>query len=97
MNEIQLIYFEGCPEAQQVRAALIAAGVSGFKEILQDKLPETDPYRKFSSPSVLAGNELIYGIRADGEKSTCTFDVINFVDQDALTARFQELNNVPWL
>ena len=41
--------------------------------------------------TVLADEELIYGIRTDGERSSCTFDVINFVDDKSLIERFKEL------
>lgn len=93
MEDIKLIYFDGCPEAKNVRSALLIAGIYDFEVIVQDKLASGDPYLKFSSPSVLAGNELIYGLRTDGERASCTFDVINFVDDQKLIARFRELIN----
>jgi hypothetical protein len=91
MDEIKLIYFNGCPEAKNVRRALLVGGIYDFEVIVQDNLPSGDPYLKFSSPSVLAGSELIYGIRTDGEKASCTFDVINFVDDQKLIERFREV------
>lgn len=95
MDEVKLIYFEGCPEAKNVRAALLNAGVFGFTVILQDELPKEDPLRKLSSPSVLKGQELIYGIRTNGDVASCTFDYINFVDEAALVKRFAELKTTP--
>ena len=91
MNEVTFIYFEGCPEAKNVRAALLNAGVFGFRVVIQDQLSKDDPLREFSSPSVLKGQELIYGIRTDGNAASCTFDYINFVDETSLVKRFKEL------
>lgn len=91
MNDIKLIYFEGCPEAKNVRAALLNAGIYDFQVIHQEKLTSDDSLRKLSSPSVLKGEELIYGIRTSGEISTCTFDFINFTDEKRLIERFKEL------
>lgn len=93
MNEVTFIYFEGCPEAKNVRAALLNAGVFDFKVVIQDQLLKDDPLKKFSSPSVLKGQELIYGIRTDGDIASCTFDYINFADEASLVKRFKELNN----
>ncbi|MGE3608609.1 MAG: MerC domain-containing protein [Bacteriovoracaceae bacterium] len=93
MNEVTFIYFEGCPEAKNVRAALLNAGVFDFKVVIQDQLLKDDPLKKFSSPSVLKGKELIYGIRTDGEIASCTFDYINFVDETSLVKRFKELKD----
>lgn len=91
MDKIKFIYFEGCPEAKNVRSALLVAGIYDFEVIVQDQLPKGNPNLKFSSPSVIAGEELIYGIRTDGEKTSCTFDVINFADDIKLIERFKEL------
>ena len=95
MTDIKFVYFEGCPEAKNVRAALLLAGINGFKVIIQDTLPKGDPYLKFSSPSVLLEDELIYGIRTDGELASCTFDSINFVDEKSLVERFKQLKTAP--
>lgn len=72
MNQVKLIYFEGCPEAKNVRATLLTAGIYDFEVILQNKFPEGHEYRNFSSPSLLNGNELIYGTRIDGGMGSCT-------------------------
>lgn len=96
MVEVKFIYFEDCPEAKNVRAALLVAGIYDFKVIIQDQLPEGNPYLKFSSPSVLAGEELIYGIRTDSERASCTFDVVNLVDDKKLAERFRKLKFMPF-
>lgn len=93
MEKVKFIYFDGCPEAKNVRSALLVAGIYDFEIIVQDQLPEGNPYLKFSSPSVLADEELIYGIRTDGERSSCTFDMINSMDDNSLIERFKELKS----
>ncbi|HXH73445.1 MAG TPA: MerC domain-containing protein [Bacteriovoracaceae bacterium] len=94
MNDIKLVYFEGCPEAKNIRAALLNAGVFDFQVIIQGELPDESPYRRLSSPSVLKNEEIIYGIRTDGQISTCTFDRIDSRDGIALIERFKELKDV---
>ena len=91
MNDVTLVYFEGCPEAKNIRAALLNAGVVDFKVIMQDELPEGDPLRKVSSPSVLKGHELIYGIYTNGDIASCTFDSSSSVDESSLVKKFREL------
>lgn len=93
MDKVKFIHFDGCPEAKNVRAALLIAGIYNFEVVVQDQLPKGNPFLKFSSPSVLVGDELIYGIRTDGEKASCTFDVISFVDDQELVKRFRELSS----
>lgn len=94
VNSITMVYFDGCPEAKHVRAALLSAGVFGFKVVLQDDLPINDPLRKLSSPSVLKGDELIYGVKTDGEVASCTFDPANYLNYASLTKRFTELKSI---
>lgn len=91
MDNIVLVYFEGCPEAKNIRASLLNAGIYDFQVAKQNELPEKDPLRKLSSPSVLKGEILIYGVRTDGEIASCTFDSLNTNDEMALINRFREL------
>ncbi len=91
MNDVTLVYFEGCPEAKNIRAGLLTAGVFDFKVILQNELPEGDSLRKVSSPSVLKGHELVYGIYTNGDIASCTFDSSNSVDESLLVKKFREL------
>lgn len=94
MNDIKLVYFEGCPEAKNIRAALLNAGVYDFQIIIQNELPEKSPYRHLSSPSVLKDEELIYGIQTDSQVSTCTFDYIKLSDETALVESFKKLKDI---
>ena len=66
MNELTLIYFEGCPNASKARALLTAAG-RPFTEVLQDTLPEGHPKKGYTSPSILEGDRVIYGMKSDEE------------------------------
>lgn len=91
MDNIVLVYFEGCPEAKNIRAALLNAGVFDFQVVKQNELPDNDPLKKLSSPSVLKGHELIYGIRTDGEIASCTFDYLISNKETALIDRFRDL------
>ena len=91
MDDVTLVYFEGCPEAKNTRAALLNAGIFDFKVVLQNELSEGDPLRKVSSPSVFEGRELVYGIHTNGDIASCTFDSSNSVDESSLVKRFREL------
>lgn len=73
MNSIKLIYFEGCPEAKNVRAALLTNRLYDFEVIIQNQFPENHEYRKFSSPSLLNGSKLIYGTRINEDMGSCTY------------------------
>lgn len=91
MDDVTLIYFEGCPEAKNLRAVLLTAGIYDFKVIIQNELSNGDRFRKLSSPSILFNEELIYGIHTTGEVATCTFDYQNTVDESSLVKRLKEL------
>lgn len=78
MNEIKLLYFEGCPNAVRVKEMLLQMG-HAFQEIRQDRLSENDPLRKFSSPTILKDHEIIYGTSARAE-GACSLELPTFVD-----------------
>lgn len=81
INSIKLIYFKGCPEAQTAIKALSKAGIHEVEEILQDNLPVDSKYRKYTSPSILLNEELIYGLETRNSKPACSFDLLNFFDE----------------
>jgi len=60
MGELKLVYFEGCPNASKARQNLKDAGYS-FKEVRQDDLPENDPLKKYSSPTILKDGQPLFG------------------------------------
>jgi hypothetical protein len=63
MPRVELVYFGGCPNVDRARSALVAAGFANFIEINQDALVEGDPYRTYSSPTVLVNGEIVAGSR----------------------------------
>jgi mercuric ion transport protein len=69
MEPLTLVYFDGCPNAPRARAALHEAGLA-FEEVLQDDLPPGHPLRGYTSPSILAGERLLYG--TDAGESGCS-------------------------
>ncbi|MBC76157.1 MAG: hypothetical protein CME64_09090 [Halobacteriovoraceae bacterium] len=75
--ELKLIYFSGCPEAKNARAALLNAGAEKFDVVVQDKLSDDDPYRLYSSPSILKGDEILYGQKIKKNSSACSYQKLN--------------------
>lgn len=63
MSQVTLIYFEGCPNAEKARRVLEASG-KPFTEVRQDDLSDDHPQRAYTSPSILADGEIIYGMLA---------------------------------
>ncbi len=68
-----LVYFEDCPNAKMVREQLILSEQE-FKEVNQDKLPPGHPLRLFSSPSILLGEELLFGSVVGGDGG-CSLEI----------------------
>jgi len=66
MESIRLIYFRGCPVAVRAKDLLLQMGFSNIQEILQDDYPLNHYYKSFVSPSILAGDKIIYGERTHG-------------------------------
>ncbi|MGE4107351.1 MAG: MerC family mercury resistance protein [Bacteriovoracia bacterium] len=60
MSKLKLLYFEGCPNAEGIRKILVNSGHE-FEEIRQDDLSSQDPLKQYSSPTLLKGNDLIFG------------------------------------
>lgn len=74
MAHVKLIYFEGCPNAEKSRQALKATGVS-FDEIRQDELPPENPFRSYSSPTILNGNRVIFGSQTGAGSGGCSLAI----------------------
>ena len=53
---------------------LVAVGQI-FQEVKQDSLPEGHPFRSFSSPSLLLGDKVLFGTKA--ENGSCTLDTFS--------------------
>ena len=75
MVDLKLIYFEGCPNVSQVRTHLQSAGFP-FEEIDQDTLPDGHPYRNYSSPTILKGDRIIFGMLTGSGKPGCSLEAI---------------------
>lgn len=65
MKKIQLITFNGCPNADSFRNALSHLGVN-FDDVVQDNLDENHPLRGYSSPTILIGNRILVGSQLSG-------------------------------
>ncbi|MAF76681.1 MAG: hypothetical protein CME60_00865 [Halobacteriovoraceae bacterium] len=74
MNELKFIYFEGCPNANKVRNILCDLGIK-FEVIEQTSLPEGNPNKAYSSPTILKENEVIFGSEAEG--GGCSLNIPN--------------------
>ena len=76
MNDMKLIYFEGCPNSEQAREVLLTFQCD-FDVIKQDDLKEGDPYLQYSSPTILNGGEIIFGQKIDPNSSACSAEKID--------------------
>jgi len=74
MRQVKLIYFEGCPNAEKTKKALHRAGVD-FETMCQDELPESHPYKSYSSPTILKENEVVFGSRTGTGSGGCSLDM----------------------
>ena len=64
MPDLTLIYFEGCPNAAKARSLLEAVG-KPFQEVRQDDLPDGHPHKAYTSPSILLGERVVFGMSSD--------------------------------
>jgi hypothetical protein len=76
MRNVRVIYFKGCPRAEVAMRAVESAGIIGAEYVVQDELSADDPLLRFSSPSILAGDEVIYGGFHDGS-GACSSEPIS--------------------
>lgn len=73
MAELTLLYFEGCPNASTVRKNLADSGLK-YKEVRQDSLHPSNPLKSYSSPTILNGDELLFGTKT-GPEGGCSLEV----------------------
>lgn len=71
MSQVKLIYFEGCPNSKHAKAALLGSQVE-FDAIKQDDLPKGDPHLGYSSPTIIKGDQIIFGQKLGPNTSACT-------------------------
>ena len=72
---LKLIYFKGCPNAKRLEYLLDKLGRK-FKSIEQSDLPKGHPFRKYSSPTLLCDQKIVFGSPIEGEEgiSVITLD-----------------------
>ena len=63
--EYKLVYFTGCPNHPPAEEMLKALEVN-FQLICQNEVDESSPFRNYSSPTLLRGDEIIFGSPAEG-------------------------------
>lgn len=83
MSACKLIYFEGCPNSKHARAILLTSGID-FEVLKQDELPESSPYKNYSSPTILRGEEIVFGHRISPGASACSAEKF---DENELKAK----------
>lgn len=71
--KLKLIYFEGCPNVEKARKALMSSGLD-FEEINQDHLPPQHPLKNYSSPTILRHKEIIFGA-VSGPEGGCLLEI----------------------
>ncbi len=76
---LKLIYFEGCPNTEKARKLLIEVGVP-FEEVKQDDLPTGNPLKGYASPTLLDGENIIFGSETGNSSGGCSLDIPS-VDQ----------------
>lgn len=74
LAEVKFIYSEGCPNADKTRTALKSIGID-FDSIKQDDLSESSIFRNYSSPTILQGNNVIFGCETDQGRGGCSLEV----------------------
>jgi hypothetical protein len=74
MKQVKLIYFEGCPKLETVKNILQSIPSVAIEEVLQDQLPVDHPLRAYSSPTVLLGDQVIYGTRIKTTQGCCSLE-----------------------
>lgn len=70
MNRYKLIYFKGCPNYSPAVEILEDIGIE-FETICQDNLSDSDLYSKYSSPTLLRDDVIIFG--AEVSERSCSF------------------------
>lgn len=74
LAEVKFIYSEECPNADKTRTALKTIGID-FDSIKQDDLSESSIFRNYSSPTILQGNNVIFGCETDQGRGGCSLEV----------------------
>lgn len=75
MHEIELVYFDGCPNAEQARANLRAVvDDDSWKEWNLSSSDTPDRFRHYGSPTVLVDGRDVTGDTGETEGMACRAD-----------------------
>ena len=72
-RKFTLIYFTGCPNAEDARKTLLDLSAS-YDEVNQDELSPGDARLKYTSPTILLNGEILFGSHTDGESRGCSIE-----------------------
>ncbi len=73
MVSARLLYFQGCPNYEILRSILREEGISTVVEIDLGELPNGDPLKSYSSPTLLQGDRVLLGTRITPGATSCTW------------------------
>lgn len=75
MMDFKLVYFDGCPNVDLVRRTLQMTGFQ-FEEVNQNNLPEGQRLRNYTSPTILKGNQVVFGTFSGSNGGSCSLESI---------------------
>ncbi|MBE8221587.1 MAG: hypothetical protein HAW60_02540 [Bdellovibrionales bacterium] len=84
MKNIKCIYFDGCPNSKKIINILYELEIS-FEKIEQTSLTGENPFKNYSSPTVIADGEIIFGSQADGGGCSLHLPTAEFFKQKLIT------------
>lgn len=70
--DLKLLYFQGCPTYFDLKKRLDREGLS-YKAIDLESLKLEDPLRRFSSPTIIFREELLYGTPLSSGSMSCSY------------------------
>lgn len=74
VNRLTLIYFRDCPNANRARQMLKELGFE-FHEVVQDELSPDSRLRRYTSPTLLAEDRLVFGGELGQGGTGCTMTI----------------------
>ncbi|WP_419168268.1 glutathione S-transferase N-terminal domain-containing protein [Halobacteriovorax sp.] len=83
MKMVKVIYFNDCPNAQNMMNVLSELGIE-FEKIEQTSLLEGDEFKNYSSPTVIASGVVIFGSKAEGGGCSLNIPSIDYFREELL-------------
>lgn len=74
MSRLTLIYFRDCPNVGRARKLLKESGFE-FRELVQDDLSPESRLKRYTSPTLLAEDRLIFGGELGQGGTGCTMTI----------------------